>query len=222
MEISMIMQYLIDNEQVYSAVKISKSLFIALVIAIGIYITYRLTYKGVVYSKNFNISLIMITLITAIVIMVIGSNVALSLGMVGALSIVRFRTAIKDPRDTAFIFWGIGVGLSVGTDNIQVAIIGSIFIMVTLFIITLAMKSEDKYLLVIKAERLSEETIMKNIFSSLKNYKMRAKNTTESTLEIVCEIRLKENEDIKLMQLLYSTPGVKTVNIVSQTGEMMG
>lgn len=216
------MQYLIDNDAVYSAFQIFKSLGISLVISLGIFMVYKLTYKGVVYSRNFNISLIMITLITTAVIMVIGSNIALSLGMVGALSIVRFRTAIKDPRDTAFIFWSIGVGLAVGTGSYVIGLIASIFIMIVLFILSLVVKRYNKYLLVIRAERSSEEQIMKSIFASVNNYNIRAKNSSEHSIEIVCEIRLRENEDIGLMQGLYSVKGVKTVNIVSQTGEMIG
>ncbi|MEF9934675.1 MAG: DUF4956 domain-containing protein [Clostridium sp.] len=216
------MQYLMDNDVVFSAFQIFKAMGVSLIVSLGIFLVYKLTYKGVVYSRNFNISLVMITLITTAVIMVIGSNIALSLGMVGALSIVRFRTAIKDPRDTAFIFWSIGVGLSVGTGSYAIAIIASIFIMIVLFGLSLVIKRENKYLLVIRADRSAEENIMKSIFASVKNYNIRAKNTTEHSIEIVCEIRLGNNEDIILMQGLYSVKGVKTVNIVSQTGEMIG
>lgn len=219
---STFMQYLVDNDTVFSIFQIFKSMGIALIISIGIFMVYKLTYKGVVYSRNFNISLVMITLITTAVIMVIGSNIALSLGMVGALSIVRFRTAIKDPRDTAFIFWSIGVGLAVGTGSYEIATIASVFIMITLFGMSLVIKRDNKYLLVVRAERSSEEQIMKNIFASLKNYTLRAKNSSEHSIEIVCEIRLKDNEDMVLMQGLYSIKGVKSVNIVSQTGEMVG
>ncbi|MEG0371723.1 MAG: DUF4956 domain-containing protein, partial [Clostridium sp.] len=146
----------------------------------------------------------------------------LSLGMVGALSIVRFRTAIKDPRDTAFIFWSIGAGLAIGTGSYAIAFIGSIFIMVTLLVLTLIMKRDDKYLLVIRGDRSAEEEITKKVFSSLRNYKIRAKNTTQTSIEIVCEIRLKDNEDIDLMQAIHGIKGVNTVNMVAQTGEMIG
>ncbi|MEG0641703.1 MAG: DUF4956 domain-containing protein [Clostridium sp.] len=222
MEMSTFMQYLLDNEATYSSLKIVQTMCISLIVSLGIYIVYKLTYKGVVYSRNFNLSLIMISLITTIVIMVIGSNIALSLGMVGALSIVRFRTAIKDPRDTAFIFWSIGAGLAIGTGSYAIAFIGSIFIMVTLLVLTLIMKRDDKYLLVIRGDRSAEEEITKKVFSSLRNYKIRAKNTTQTSIEIVCEIRLKDNEDIDLMQAIHGIKGVNTVNMVAQTGEMIG
>lgn len=222
MNVSTFMQYLLDNEAAFSAFSIVQTMFISLCISFGIFLTYKFTYKGVVYSKNFNVSLIMLTLITSIVIMVIGSNIALSLGMVGALSIVRFRTAIKDPRDTAYIFWAIAVGLCSGTGSYMIAAISSIFIMLVLFILAITVKRDDKYLIVIRANISCEEKIQKEVFKSLKNYKLRAKNTAGESLEMICEIRLKENEDITLMQSLYEIEGVKSVNMVAQTGEMIG
>ena len=109
-------------------------LCVALILSLVIYFTYKYTYSGVVYNPRFNFSIVMITMITTIVMIVIGSNISVSLGMVGALSIVRFRTAVKDPRDTAYIFWGIVVGLACGTQCYYVAIIGSIFVCLLAFI----------------------------------------------------------------------------------------
>ena len=104
----------------------------AAILACMIYISYKVSHSGAIYSERFNVSLVMLTLITTLVMNVIGNNIALSLGMVGALSIVRFRTAIKDPRDTAYIFWGIAVGICCGVSDYLVAAIGSVFIFVFL------------------------------------------------------------------------------------------
>ena len=103
-------------------------LLIAFLVAMIIYLTYKNTYSGVMYNPRFNVSLVMITMVTTIVMVVIGSNISVSLGMVGALSIIRFRTAVKDPRDTAFIFWGVVSGLACGTQNYTIVLVGSLFI----------------------------------------------------------------------------------------------
>ena len=109
-------------------------LVIAFIVAMIIYLTYKNTYTGVMYNPRFNVSLVMITMVTTIVMVVIGSNISVSLGMVGALSIIRFRTAVKDPRDTAFIFWGVVSGLACGTQNYTIVLAGSVVICLVLFI----------------------------------------------------------------------------------------
>ena len=109
-------------------------LLVAFLVSLIIYLTYKNTYTGVLYNPRFNVSLIMITMITTMVMVVIGSNISVSLGMVGALSIIRFRTAVKDPRDTAFIFWCVVSGLACGTQNYTIVIVGSVFICLILFL----------------------------------------------------------------------------------------
>ena len=130
-------------------------LVIAFIVALIIYLTYKNTYTGVMYNPRFNVSLIMITMVTTIVMVVIGSNISVSLGMVGALSIIRFRTAVKDPRDTAFIFWAVVTGLACGTQNYTIVIAGSIVICLVLFGFKKVISKDDKFILIIKGKDFS-------------------------------------------------------------------
>lgn len=153
-----------------------EAMIVALILSMTIFLTYKITFSGVMYNRKFNVSLVMLTLVTTMVMIVIGSDIALSLGMVGALSIVRFRTAIKDPRDTAYIFWCIGVGLSVGTGNYMVAATGSLFLLCVLSMFSFSgIGKEDRYILIIRGNRDKEEEIMKCVFNTFKGSQLRAK-----------------------------------------------
>lgn len=194
---------------------------IAFVFAVLLYMIYKITYSGVMYSKRFNISILVITMVTTMVMIVIGSNLALSLGMVGALSIVRFRTAVKDPRDTAFIFWGIVIGLCCGTGNYVVAGIGSLFIAIVLLIFK-GTYNDGQYLLVIRGTRENEKDIYATVFKHYKSSVMRTKNTREDSLEIIYEINMKNGMEDGVTEDLYAIEGVKIVNIIAKNGEMIG
>ncbi|MGL4850620.1 MAG: DUF4956 domain-containing protein [Clostridium sp.] len=196
---------------------------VALVLAIVIFMTYKITFSGVMYNRKFNVSLVMLTLITTMIMIVIGNNVALSLGMVGALSIVRFRTAIKDPRDTAYIFWAIVVGLCVGTQSYMIAAAGSIVICIVMGAFSVGKIGDDnRYLLIIRGGIDREEDIMKCVFADFKNGQLRAKNSNKKTLEIIYQIKLKGNDDKDIIKKLYDIEGITTVNIVAQNGETIG
>jgi len=143
-------------------------LFVALLLSLVIYFTYKYTYSGVVYNPRFNFSIVMITMITTIVMIVIGSNISVSLGMVGALSIVRFRTAVKDPRDTAFIFWGIVVGLACGTQCYYVAIVGSIFVCLISFVFKRVVKNDSNYVLIIRGKIIDNDIVEKVLSKKIK------------------------------------------------------
>jgi hypothetical protein len=136
-------------------------LLIAFMVSLIIYFTYKNTYSGVMYNPRFNVSLVMITMVTTIVMVVIGSNISVSLGMVGALSIIRFRTAVKDPRDTAFIFWGVVSGLACGTQNYTIVIVGSIFVCLILFLFKKTVAIINKYILIIKGNSINIHLIEK-------------------------------------------------------------
>ena len=159
-----IMQYSQEVVQELTVQQIVLNMSAALVLGLVIYLSYRFSHSGAVYSARFNVSLLMMTLVTTMIMNVIGNNIALSLGMVGALSIVRFRTAIKDARDTTYIFWGIAVGICCGVSYYALASIGTGFI----FVVLLAMgsiRSNDRYLVVIhsdkeEADREIEETVL--------------------------------------------------------------
>ncbi|WP_242829579.1 DUF4956 domain-containing protein [Clostridium sp. Ade.TY] len=198
-------------------------LTIALILAFVIFFTYKVTFSGVLYNRKFNISLVMLTLVTTIVMLVIGSDIALSLGMVGALSIVRFRTAIKDPRDTSYIFWCIAVGLCTGTQNYMIAIVGSIFICIVLTIFSLGgIGREDRYIIIIRGSRNREEEVMKCIFNEFKGCQLRAKNSSGNIIELIYQIKIKNNNDKNIVEKIYNIGDIDVVNIVAQNGETIG
>ena len=187
-------KYLATSSENVTVFNILEVMVISLILSMVIFLTYKITFSGVMYNRKFNISLVMLTLVTTMVMFVIGSDIALSLGMVGALSIVRFRTAIKDPRDTVYIFWSIGVGLSVGTGNYIVASIGSVFLLGVLSIFSFSgIGKEDRYILIIRGNREKEEEIMRCVFNSFKGSKLRAKNSIGNSMEIIYQIKIKNN-----------------------------
>lgn len=216
-------KYLATSSENVTVFNILEVMVISLILSMVIFLTYKITFSGVMYNRKFNISLVMLTLVTTMVMFVIGSDIALSLGMVGALSIVRFRTAIKDPRDTAYIFWSIAVGLSVGTGNYLVSSIGSVFLLGVLSIFSFSgIGKEDRYILIIRGNREKEEEIMRCVFNSFKGSKLRAKNSIGNSMEIIYQIKIKNNEDKNIISNLYSIDGVNAVNIVAQNGETIG
>ena len=216
-------KYLATSSENITVFSVLEVMVISLILSMVIFLTYKITFSGVMYNRKFNISLVMLTLVTTMVMFVIGSDIALSLGMVGALSIVRFRTAIKDPRDTVYIFWSIGVGLSVGTGNYIVASIGSVFLLGVLSIFSFSgIGKEDRYILIIRGNREKEEEIMRCVFNSFKGSKLRAKNSIGDSMEIIYQIKIKNNEDKNIISNLYSREGVNAVNIVAQNGETIG
>ena len=206
-----------------SATKVVEILFLALILSMLMFFTYKISFSGVMYNRKFNISLVMITMVTTMVLIVIGGDISLSLGMVGALSIIRFRTAIKDPRDSGYIFWSIAIGISTGTQNYTIALVGSTFIAIVLTFFKVGkLTEENRYLIIIRAEIESEEDIIACIFNNFHNSQLRAKNSTEDNIEIVYQIKLKKNNDKNIFKSLYEIEGVQTVNLIAQNGETVG
>lgn len=217
-----LLNYLIENNMGIPIPQIVLSMALTVLLSLFVYWVYKKTYNGVMYSKNFNVTIILISTVTAMVMMVIGSNLALSLGMVGALSIIRFRASIKDPKDIAFLFWGICVGLSCGTGIYIVGIVGSVFIACILFILNRGLYDESCYLLIIKGEKIDFKSIEDIIGKYTKMDRIRMKNSTHNTVEATYEVRLKGEGDTKLLKEIYSLQGVKNVNLVSYNGEIAG
>ena len=197
-------------------------LVIAFIVAMIIYLTYKNTYTGVMYNPRFNVSLVMITLITTIVMVVIGSNISVSLGMVGALSIIRFRTAIKDPRDTAFIFWSVVSGLACGTQNYTIVLAGSIVICLVLFIFKKVVSKEDKYLLIIKGTELDIDDIDKFVSKNTKYSSCKGKYVKDNNVELIYDIKLKNKKDNIIFNNLKDNLNIDTVNLVANNTDTMG
>lgn len=216
-------KYLVTNQNEMNVFQVSEILGMAILLSMIIFVTYKLTYSGVLYNRKFNVSLVMITIVTTMVMIVIGSNIALSLGMVGALSIVRFRTAIKDPRDTTYIFWSIAIGLCVGTQNYTIAIIGSAMIFLVLVVLSIGgFGMNDKFILIIRGLRKNEEAMMKIVYKEFKGSSLRSKNSDEKNIELVYQVRIKKNMTKNYLHELYKVDGVENVNIVAQNGETIG
>lgn len=214
--------YIQKSNAVLTAGLVIINMFVTFLIASFIYWVYKKTYTGVMYSRNFNITLLLTSLVTAMVMMVIGTNLALSLGMVGALSIIRFRSAIKDPRDIGFLFWGIGAGLSAGTGSYLIAVIGSIIIAIILFLFQRGTAEIFPYLLVIKGSDIDETHLGEIIKKSVAKSNLRMKNKDKLGSEIVYEIRFKHGQDDILLKDISELDKVSSVNIISYKGEVAG
>lgn len=198
-------------------------LLVAFLVSLIIYLTYKNTYTGVLYNSRFNVSLIMITMITTMVMVVIGSNISVSLGMVGALSIIRFRTAVKDPRDTAFIFWCVVSGLACGTQNYTIVIVGSVFICLILFLFKKFITKNNKYVLIIKGKSFDIKEVEKTLDKKLKDYICKGKYISVNGMEIIYDVKIKDSKiSDDIIVSLSKVSGVNTINIVSSNTDTMG
>lgn len=194
--------------------KILLSLLVAFVIGVFIVFIYKKTYSGVVYSKSFSLCIILLGMVTAMVIRTISSNLALSLGMVGALSIVRFRTAIKEPTDTVFMFWSITAGIMTGAGLYIVAIIASLGIGILYFVgYILGFKAKHQYLFIIKYDTAIDEYIVKQI-NKLPKTKLKSKSISKNIVELTFELELKDNET-KVLDAFKNIEGVTSVSVIS-------
>ena len=200
-------------------------MFIALVLsfAIGmfIYFVYKRTFRGVMYSSSFGVTLVALTMITTLVILAVSSNVVLSLGMVGALSIVRFRTAIKEPLDIAFLFWAIVTGIVLAAGMIPLAVVGSIFVGILLIVLVNKKNYKNPYIVVVRcdgedAEKAARELLDKNCEKVI----VKSKTARVNSLELNVEVRLRE-DDTSFVNELAALPGVEDAALVSYNGDYM-
>ena len=194
--------------------KVFIALLCAFAVGLIIAFVYKRCYRGVLYSPSFAVTLIMMTLITTPVVMCIGSNVALSMGMVGALSIVRFRTAVKDPLDTAYMFWALTMGIILGADMyliafVVVGIISAILILMSL----LQFSSPNAYLLVMHYDEDAEYDITQTLRRSVKHRRLRSKTVTRGGAEMTYEVRLDNKQD--LVALMLNIEGVHDATLVA-------
>ena len=199
---------------------------LALVLAFGlgmfIFLIYKKTYRGVMYSSGFGVTLLALTMITTLVILAVTSNVVLSLGMVGALSIVRFRTAIKEPLDIAFLFWSIAVGIVLAAGMIPLAVIGSVIIGIILLVFVNVKTHTNPYIVVLQCDGHKSEKAAKE-FLEKSTYKCTVKSKTaqKGLIELNMEIRLKD-DNTDFINKLSEIPGVSSAVLVSYNGDYMG
>ena len=200
-------------------------LLMSVVIGVFIMISYKVSHAGTLYSRKFNVSLFILSILTTMVMTVIGNNVALSLGMVGALSIVRFRTAIKDSRDTMYIFWAIIVGICCGVGDYTVACLGTAIVFMALLLVG-GIKSDNRMLLIIRSSRINELRIESMIYNYYNRKAiLRVKNTTPETIELIYELSKKvesksSSKEKSISDKLYELSGVEYVNLVEQNDEI--
>jgi len=211
----------LENITSFSAFDMAIAMGLAFIIGLYIFFVYKKTYTGVMYSSGYGVSLIALTLITTLVILAVTSNIILSLGMVGALSIVRFRSAIKEPLDIAFLFWSIAAGIVLGAGLLPLAILGSLFIGVILVLFVNKKSVDSPYILIISSEgEKQEDEILKEIQQSVKKHSVKTKTVTDSGMEFTLEVRLKEGST-KFVGALKEIPGVKSAALVSYNGDYM-
>ncbi len=227
---------LINASSALSLEEIVMRIGFATIVALAIYISYKFTHIGSVYSEKFNITLITLTVLTTTVMVVIGNNVALSLGMVGALSIIRFRTSIKDSRDTIYIFWTIIVGICCGVGDFLVATIGSSIVFI-IFLLLGRVKSNNRMLIIIKADRNQESAIRNSVFKYfVKVATLKASNSTQDKVEFIYEVSknnfeasnkrerklavLENRDELTFLQQIYQLDNIDYVNVVVQNDEI--
>lgn len=199
---------------------------IAMVLAFGlgifIYLIYKKTYSGVMYSSSFGVTLVALTMITTLVILAVTSNVVLSLGMVGALSIVRFRTAIKEPLDIAFLFWAIAGGIVLAAGMIPLAIFGSVLIGIILLLFANKKTKYNPYILVLRLDNEeAEASALSFLKKNVEKTSVKSKSVTDGQVEMNVELRLK-GDDTAFVNKLAGMNGVESAVLVSYNGDYMG
>lgn len=199
--------------------KIAATLFVTALLALYVFFVYRLVTRKVFYSKNFNISLAAMALITAAIILAMQSNLVISLGMVGALSIVRFRTAIKDPMDLVFLFWSISIGIICGAGLYEVALVTSVAVTVCILALDLLPVAKAPMMLVVNSSSMDAESAVLDIVKKYtKSYKVKSRNLSKDRLDMVIELRVKEEQS--LVAEVAGLAGMVSASLIAHDGEV--
>ncbi|MBE5785337.1 MAG: DUF4956 domain-containing protein [Clostridiales bacterium] len=203
-----------------SPMQVVLTLLISLAVGLFVFFVYKKTFGGVLYSRNFNLSLIMLTMVTSLMLMLINNNLALSMGMVGALSIIRFRTAVKDPIDTVFMFWAVGEGIAIGTRFYDVAVIAALVIGAIMVVLTLFKgKMTAPYLLIIHYHEGASQQV-RQMVKQLPNARLKAKTAQRDGIELTMELRLKESET-GFVEKFLRVDGVYDATLISHQGDIV-
>ena len=199
--------------------KIAATLFVTALLALYIFAIYRLVTRKVFYSKNFNIALAALSLITAAIILAMQSNLVISLGMVGALSIVRFRTAIKDPMDLVFLFWSISIGIICGAGLYEVALVTSVAVTVFILVLDMIPVSRAPMMLVVNSSKMDDEqTVLDVVGKYAKSYKVKSRNLSKGRLDMVVELRVKDESG--LVSEVAALDGMIGASLIAHDGEV--
>ena len=212
----------LENITSVSILDMAIALLLAFGLGVFIFLVYKKTYSGVMYSSGFGTTLVALTMITTVVILAVTSNVVLSLGMVGALSIVRFRTAIKEPLDIAFLFWSIAVGIVLAAGMIPLAVIGSVIIGIILLVFVNRKYHKNPYIMVIRCDSQETETKAKAfIDDKTERCIVKSKTAQKGLVELNLEIRLKD-DNTDFVNAIADMDGVQSAVLVSYNGDYMG
>ena len=212
----------LDNVTAIAPLDMALALFLAFGMGLFIFLIYKKTYQGVMYSSSFGVTLVALTMITTLVILAVTSNVVLSLGMVGALSIVRFRTAIKEPLDIAFLFWSIATGIVLAAGLIPLAVIGGGVIGAVLLLFVNRKDSVNPYIVVLQCNgQESEQAAVAFLKENTRRCVTKSKTVRKGAVELDLEIRLK-SDDTAFVNTLSGMDGVESAVLVSYNGDYMG
>jgi hypothetical protein len=203
-----------------TAEQVLATLGVAAVCGLVIFLVYRFFHRGVVYSENFNLLIVMTSVITAFIIITIGTNLVLTLGMVGALSIVRFRAAVKDPLDVGFLFWGVAAGLTAGARLYTVALIGTAFLAILYIAFTFMRTGKRAFLLIVRYNPAAEAAITAALESAALRPKMKNKTLSSGYSEITCEVKLRRGRT-DFLEKLKAVDGAENVTLVEYTGDFV-
>ena len=199
--------------------KIAATLLVTALLALYIFMIYRLVTRKVFYSKSFNISLAALSLITAAIILAMQSNLVISLGMVGALSIIRFRTAIKDPMDLVFLFWSISIGIICGAGLYEVALVTSVAVTVCILVLDLLPVAKAPVMLVVNSSRMDGEgAVLEVVGKYAKSYKVKSRNLSKGRLDMVVELRAKDESG--LAKETAELEGMISASLIAHDGEV--
>ena len=211
----------LSNINAFSTLDVLLALGLSFVLGLFIFLIYKKTYQGVMYSDSFGVSLIAMAMITSLVIIAVTSNVVLSLGMVGALSIVRFRTAIKEPMDIAFLFWAIAVGIVLGAGLLPLAIIGSVIIGIIIVVFSTRKIGDTPYILVVSCENEETESAAYELIKEdAKKSLLKSKSVNKLGIELTYEVRIKD-DNTGFVNKISAVDGVTNAVLVSYNGEYM-
>ena len=212
----------LENVTAVSPLDMALTIVLAFGIGLFIFFVYKKTFQGVMYSSSFGVTLIALTMITSQVILAVTSNVVLSLGMVGALSIVRFRTAIKEPLDIAFLFWSIAAGIILAAGMIPLAVIGSVIIGLILLFFVNKKSHKNPYIIVLSCvNHESEQEAMKYVNAQVERCVIKSKSAQNGLVELNMEVRLKD-DNTDFINALSAMNGVNSAVLVSYNGDYMG
>ena len=205
----------------FSLSEVLLAMLFAVIVGLFIFWVYKKTFTGILYSSGFALTLIGLTLVTTLVIIAVTSNVVLSLGMVGALSIVRFRTAIKEPMEIVFLFWSIAVGIVIGAGMIPLAVLGSVIIGIILLIFANRKNVENAYILVLNCENEeAENTAAELLKNTVKKYRIKSKTVNADGIELTTELKIKDDK-MAFVNQMDEIAGVKNATLVSYNGVYM-